>query len=650
MKKSLYLHIGMGKTGTTALQDFFWDNRKVLINHDIRYPKDGVVANAHHLVSPHIPRFLDGVWKFKGVDQWAPDLVKTPQKRILLSSELIAWAEGDLVRKFCAELLEWFDVKVVIYLRRPDNIIMASYNQQIKAGPQRRKLDVVYDQKIELFDYRKILMPWAESLGKKNLIVLPYEHGQFYDGDIRRDFMHRVFDIEVDDRFILSRGNANPSLSQGPGEYKRLINNLMSDDEKNTRFNRLLTQYSAELNQNSGSGYATQDVLAPALRLEILEATQEATEAVAREYMGRGDGRLFYDPPPSLDEPWGGNELTPAEAEGITQYLERQDPKLMRWLGERIKEHWNAEKPQERRAARVLGESVLGEDERPFDYALVDRDAAPIVIGGLGGSGTRLVVSLLQEMGVNMGGELNESLDNMWFSLLFVRRSILLKSDDELRKLAWLFTNAMRHGNSIPRELNRLLDRACQHDRGPVLPRSLLEETRDSLLRAAPVEEPDQVWGFKQPNTHVMVPQLLRCFRKMKYIYVVRNGLDMAFSENQNQLKYFWGDLILEGDVSVTPRNALRYWVASHKRMLGYKRYMGGQLYFLNFDRLCADPGLELQRLLQFVGTDVPPGKLSELASTIAPPATAGRFRHHDCSDLRPIDVEFVKEQGFLVV
>jgi hypothetical protein len=26
--------------------------------------------------------------------------------------------------------------------------------------------------------------------------------------------------------------------------------------------------------------------------------------------------------------------------------------------------------------------------------------------------------------------------------------------------------------------------------------------------------------------------------------YVVRNGLDMAFGYNHNQLKYFWGDML----------------------------------------------------------------------------------------------------------
>ena len=256
MKKLLYLHIGMGKTGTTALQDFFWDNRKQLARHDLHYPALGAVANAHHLVSPHIPRFLEGVWDFKSVAEWAPKLAESRQPRILLSSELIAWAEEGVVRDFCTELSNWFDIKVVLYLRRVDNIIMASYNQQIKAGPQRRKIDDIYIENIDRFDYPKILSVWAESVGRENVIVRPYERRQFHGEDIRRDFMHHVFGIELDDSFTLSTANSNPRLSQDAGEYKRLVNNLMSDEKKNARFNKLLADYSLELTRHTSSAFS----------------------------------------------------------------------------------------------------------------------------------------------------------------------------------------------------------------------------------------------------------------------------------------------------------------------------------------------------------------------------------------------------------
>ena len=40
-KKTLYLHIGMGKTGTTALQVFFSGNRKAMEKQGIAYPSLG---------------------------------------------------------------------------------------------------------------------------------------------------------------------------------------------------------------------------------------------------------------------------------------------------------------------------------------------------------------------------------------------------------------------------------------------------------------------------------------------------------------------------------------------------------------------------------------------------------------------------------
>ena len=241
MKKKLYLHIGMGKTGTTALQHFFWDNRDILAAKGICYPKLGIQSCAHHLLSPHIPRFLEDQWEFLSVEKWAPTLVTAKEHRILLSSELMAWADEALARKFCAQVSAWFDVHVVIYLRRQDNIIMASYNQQIKAGPQKRRIDLIYRKQLERFDYLKILTPWADSLEPGKLIVRPYEKEQFHKGDIRKDFMFHVLQQELDEEeFELAQGNSNPRLSLAAGEYKRMVNNLVTDGPQNQRFNELL--------------------------------------------------------------------------------------------------------------------------------------------------------------------------------------------------------------------------------------------------------------------------------------------------------------------------------------------------------------------------------------------------------------------------
>ena len=45
----------------------------------------------------------------------------------------------------------------------------------------------------------------------------------------------------------------------------------------------------------------------------------------------------------------------------------------------------------------------------------------PVAIGGVGGSGTRVVAEVLKCLGFYLGSLLNSSLDNLWFTLLFKR-------------------------------------------------------------------------------------------------------------------------------------------------------------------------------------------------------------------------------------
>jgi hypothetical protein len=41
---------------------------------------------------------------------------------------------------------------------------------------------------------------------------------------------------------------------------------------------------------------------------------------------------------------------------------------------------------------------------------------------------------------------------------------------------------------------------------------------------------------FKVPGCHFILPYLAKTFLGFKYIHVIRHGVDMAFSSNQNQL------------------------------------------------------------------------------------------------------------------
>jgi hypothetical protein len=45
-------------------------------------------------------------------------------------------------------------------------------------------------------------------------------------------------------------------------------------------------------------------LLSPRERLDIVKFFDESNQKVAREYLGREDGKLFYEPWPDPNEPW----------------------------------------------------------------------------------------------------------------------------------------------------------------------------------------------------------------------------------------------------------------------------------------------------------------------------------------------------------
>ena len=52
----------------------------------------------------------------------------------------------------------------------------------------------------------------------------------------------------------------------------------------------------------------------------------------------------------------------------------------------------------------------------------------PVAIGGIGGSGTRLIAQCLKELGFYLGGDLNQANDNLWFVLLFNLENVLSRT------------------------------------------------------------------------------------------------------------------------------------------------------------------------------------------------------------------------------
>ena len=268
---------------------------------------------------------------------------------------------------------------------------------------------------------------------------------------------------------------------------------------------------------------------------------------------------------------------------------------------------------------------------------------APIAVGGIGGSGTRVIAALLLACGVYMGSDLNEALDNLWFTFLFKRRRVLLEGHAEFDELLSLLVRKMSSGvGPSPAELGRLsaLANFSRIDHGP----NWLRARLDSLCR--PSRTCDGVWGWKEPNTHVVAERILANHKDIRYVHVSRHPLDMIQSNNQRQLA-FWGPVFLERDIAIGPRDSFSYWCVAEFRARSLSGKFPGRVHFVNYDRFCSAPAEESRVLLNALGIEAQPSEA--FTQRIENPRDAASREHVDLSIFNPTDLEVAARLGYIL-
>lgn len=295
--KTLYLHIGLGKTGTSSLQAFFARNVSQLSRHGIWYPATGRnELNAHHYLST-AARPGGGTGFDTDVDwgtyleQLRQELSTRSEENILISSEVFS---GIMIWRLLAALKGLFaEIRVIAYLRRQDILIASNYNQWVKTENLRLKFD---EMRLLPFDFEKMLEPWQLLLNDHDgeIIARPYEPSGLLNGSIIDDFMDAVFNIEIDERFLLAgEARSNTRLSLDALEFKRLANELCPI-EITSRFIEPLVEYSR--NALALEPESETALLSSQDQVEILAAFRESNASVANNYLNRADGVLFDEP------------------------------------------------------------------------------------------------------------------------------------------------------------------------------------------------------------------------------------------------------------------------------------------------------------------------------------------------------------------
>lgn len=180
----LHLPVGLPKTATTTIQNFLFKNKKELARHDVLYPLAGRQFIAHYPFENFFrPTPLD--W----INKRNPDLVK----------------KGCL-RK-CGNI---FQISMFFLLRR-NRWIQAKFRENKKNRGVTSDRDPFMENRLNWFDYQKMLSQWAGVFGIENINVAAFDKG---DGrlSVERMFLDAI-GIGFSDDMVVS-GNCNARHSQ----------------------------------------------------------------------------------------------------------------------------------------------------------------------------------------------------------------------------------------------------------------------------------------------------------------------------------------------------------------------------------------------------------------------------------------------------
>lgn len=238
--KTVVLHVGAPKTGTTYLQQVLWLNRDRLAEQGVGYPLTS--AREHFAATMDLreaqwggrrdPAWA-GVW-----DQVAARTRQWPGPRVVLSNELLGAATADQIARAVASV-QPAQVEVVFTARDFARQLPSEWQEQVRHN-KAAGLDEMLDDLVALSDRRdlppdvmfwrlhdpiRVLRPWADAVGagRVHVVTVPPPGAP-------RDLLWRRFAEAIGvgpAEFDLDVGNANPSLGLVEAELLRRTNEVL---------------------------------------------------------------------------------------------------------------------------------------------------------------------------------------------------------------------------------------------------------------------------------------------------------------------------------------------------------------------------------------------------------------------------------------
>ena len=288
-KPRLTLHIGAGKTGSSAIQTFLRKNATVLAERGIVVPDKnlgfgGTLTGEHVWALQQFISSGDNASVLRALA--AMNCRETQGKRILLSAENLSNVGSH--RTFLG-LDEHFDADAILYIRRQDDLLMSAWQQWYAKGE--RDLHAWLVRALRRYgQWERIITEWETVVGAGRVKVRLFERSFFVDGDLLSDFIS-ASDIPVKGEPLDTEvGVVNASLSDIVTSIVAGSANLFSSAHDNEYYNYV----QRVMGSDAQSGSRKLSLITPEVRESIVDYYRDINARVQQRFFP--DRRTLFSP------------------------------------------------------------------------------------------------------------------------------------------------------------------------------------------------------------------------------------------------------------------------------------------------------------------------------------------------------------------
>jgi len=310
-KRKLILHIGTEKTGTSSIQSFLYENKKLLAKKGYHFIQSLGIRNNRDLPSMFMnDEHFDDYYIERGISSIEGKQKLFEQKSQSLKLELAGLSDSihtviissehfhsrvkslDKILELKSYLDAFFDeFKVISYIREQTQLIVSLYSTILKSGGVVELSEYASTNckpNNDYFNYDLFLSKWQEAFGLQSMCVRLFDRNSFHKKSLLLDFLKSTH-IEATSLNIdvnIENESLNPF-----GQLLQSVTNKMFPrhlDGLGINLNhQLLTRYVTE--NYSGKGIN----LAPNESFEIRERFLYSNELIKERYFKEHHGELF---------------------------------------------------------------------------------------------------------------------------------------------------------------------------------------------------------------------------------------------------------------------------------------------------------------------------------------------------------------------